>query len=714
MIGAIAGDIIGSRYEFNPIKTTDFELFGSDCRFTDDTVLTVALVEALVSGKDYCRLLKKYYRRYPNAGYGNSFKHWAADSTRKPYNSFGNGAAMRISPVGFYYNTLEEVLAKAEFYTAVTHNHPEGIKGAQATAAAIFLARNGSSKDEIRRYITDTFGYDLTRTCDQIRPGYSFDVTCQGTVPEAIICFLESTDYESAVRLAVSLGGDSDTLACITGGIAEGLYGMPVAIEKATLKYLDRNLRLVAEGFYKHMAFRLRPQLSELTEITAAELRNQITQWQESLKWIGDPTEYDHDVSFREELDYALAKYSTKYPLHKADAERIQLLDQKFLGMTEESEICVIADGDGKPTCTYREDNRLSSSEFRKKYWYYFRWPPQTDDDEEYESEEDQVSHEDRVSACNCDCCGGSIYYGSACIVFLHGSAQDEGQPEGYAMNRLQASDAVAHICAGCSNSFTNLDLIRFELSSELDIFHDESSPVGNDTAKCDKCGLELRTGHSRRMLDMLIAQIEYDQEGCRDRYIPIRADSLLELCATCGTAIGREEAKSAFHEMISEVSSNGEPDTFEKDEDWCVDEETIREHTSPFDPEKLAEAGIVTREHLKGRFFRVDIDWASSGVWETSRPCEVDGMGGNIDYEELELPDWLLNRFIFWEHWHSCADSHCDLPIDFDWESFSAYGRSLAVDLKYHLGPEISVCYRDKEVTLGPLFRDPVPKERK
>jgi len=246
MIGAIAGDIIGSRYEFNSIKTTDFELFGAGCRFTDDTVLTVALAEAILNDEDYVSLLKKYYRRYPDAGYGKSFRDWAAGISRKPYNSFGNGAAMRISPVGFYFGTLEEVLAKAEFYTAVTHNHPEGIKGAQATAAAIFLARNGSSKEEIRRYVTDTFGYDLSRTCDQIRPGYSFDVTCQGSVPEAIICFLESTDFEGAVRLAVSLGGDSDTQACIAGGIAEGFYGVPGWITDTTLGYLDEELREAA------------------------------------------------------------------------------------------------------------------------------------------------------------------------------------------------------------------------------------------------------------------------------------------------------------------------------------------------------------------------------------------------------------------------------------------------------------------------------------
>ncbi len=250
MIGSIAGDIIGSRFEFNPIKTMEFELFGPGCRFTDDTVLMVALAEAIIWEKDYCDLLKQYYHRYPDAGYGGTFIKWAADkSYTKPYNSFGNGSAMRISPVGFSYDTLEEVLAKAELFTSVTHNHPEGIKGAQATASAVFIARNGCSKDEIRRYVTETFGYDLSRTCDQIRPGYMFDVTCQGSVPEAIICFLESSDYESAVRLAVSLGGDSDTQACIAGGIAEGFYGIPKWIEEKAQCYLDSQLQNITNVF---------------------------------------------------------------------------------------------------------------------------------------------------------------------------------------------------------------------------------------------------------------------------------------------------------------------------------------------------------------------------------------------------------------------------------------------------------------------------------
>lgn len=249
MIGAIAGDIIGSPYEFNPHKSVDFPMFGPGCRFTDDTVLTIALAKSIITGEDYVELLKQFSRHYPKAGYGATFAKWAASSYCEPYNSFGNGAAMRISPVGFYYETLEDVLAKAETYTAVTHNHPEGIKGALATAAAIFMARNGGTKDDIRRYISSTFGYNLTRTCDQIRPGYRFDVTCQGSVPESIICFLESTDFDSAVRLAVSLGGDSDTQACIAGGIAEAMYGVPDWIKEQALGYLDEELRTIQHEF---------------------------------------------------------------------------------------------------------------------------------------------------------------------------------------------------------------------------------------------------------------------------------------------------------------------------------------------------------------------------------------------------------------------------------------------------------------------------------
>ena len=249
MIGAIAGDIIGSIYEWDRIKTKEFPLFGQRCKFTDDTVLTVALADAILRSKDYSAAMREYYRLYPRAGYGGMFRRWALSEHGDPYNSWGNGAAMRISPAGHAYDTLEETLAKAEAFTAVTHNHPEGIKGAQSVAAAMFLARTGSSKEEIREYVERTFGYDLSRTCDEIRPGYGFDVSCQGTVPEAFAAFLDAADFEDAVRNAVSLGGDSDTLACITGGIAEAFHGVPEDISRQTLDRLDERLREITLEF---------------------------------------------------------------------------------------------------------------------------------------------------------------------------------------------------------------------------------------------------------------------------------------------------------------------------------------------------------------------------------------------------------------------------------------------------------------------------------
>ena len=225
MLGAIAGDIIGSRFEQNPVKTTDFELFHPDCRFTDDSVLTLAVAEHILLGSNLIDTLKEYFHRYPEAGYGSKFQQWAGSTSREPYNSFGNGSAMRVSPVGFAFDSLETVLEKAQSVAEVTHNHPEGIKGAQATAAAICLARTGNSKREIKHYIETRFQYNLSEPLDEIRTKYDFDVTCPGSVPQAITAFLESENFEDAVRKAVSLGGDSDTQACIAGGIAHAFYG---------------------------------------------------------------------------------------------------------------------------------------------------------------------------------------------------------------------------------------------------------------------------------------------------------------------------------------------------------------------------------------------------------------------------------------------------------------------------------------------------------
>lgn len=224
ILGAIIGDIIGSVFEWHNVKTTDFKMFGTGTDFTDDSVLTFATMDAILNDLDYTTAYQKYGRNFPNRGYGGFFKSWIRAENPKPYNSYGNGSAMRVSPVGWAFNSLEEVLLQAKRSAEVTHNHPEGIKGAQATAAAIYLARNGSSKADIKQYVQDTFGYDLERRIDDIRPVYQFNETCQETVPEAIIAFLESDDYESAIRLAISIGGDSDTVACITGGIAEAFY----------------------------------------------------------------------------------------------------------------------------------------------------------------------------------------------------------------------------------------------------------------------------------------------------------------------------------------------------------------------------------------------------------------------------------------------------------------------------------------------------------
>lgn len=253
MIGAIAGDIIGSVYERKNVKRTDFTLFTPRSRFTDDTVLTIAVADSIMNGKDYALTIKEYGRKYPNVGYGGIFYQWLFSDKMAPYNSFGNGSAMRVSPVGFAFHTLPDVLEEAKKSACITHNHPEGIKGAQATAAAVFLAGKGASKDELKEYIAETFGYNMEQTLDEIRPQYSFDVTCQGSVPQAIIAFLESDDYEDAVRKAISLGGDSDTMACIAGGIAQAYYKkIPEFIIVETRKRLDGRMLQILDQFNEY------------------------------------------------------------------------------------------------------------------------------------------------------------------------------------------------------------------------------------------------------------------------------------------------------------------------------------------------------------------------------------------------------------------------------------------------------------------------------
>lgn len=252
MMGAIIGDIVGSVYEWRNIKTKEFPLFREDCFFTDDTVMTVAMAEAVMNGgsaDDVIDAMKKYGRMYPDAGYGGRFGAWLFSDSREPYNSYGNGSAMRVSPCGFIAGSLEEAITLAGISAQVTHDHPEGIKGAEATSAAIFLARSGKTIPEIRDYIDRNY-YPLNFTIDDIRDGYHFDETCQGSVPQAITAFLESTGFEDAIRNAVSLGGDSDTLAAITGSIAEAAYGVPQCIMDKAWSYLDEPLREVCRQWH--------------------------------------------------------------------------------------------------------------------------------------------------------------------------------------------------------------------------------------------------------------------------------------------------------------------------------------------------------------------------------------------------------------------------------------------------------------------------------
>jgi ADP-ribosylglycohydrolase len=255
VLGAIAGDIIGSPYEDRNIRTTEFPLFDAESMATDDSVLTVAVADSILRQCDYVQNLKDWHNRYPGAGYGWHFMLWAASPSREPYNSWGNGSAMRVSPVGFACSTLDETLDRAKRSAEVTHNHPEGIKGAQAVAASIFLARTGHSKVDLRDYVTATFGYDLSESIDAIRRHYTFDVSCQGSVPVAIRAFLESEDYEDAVRQAISVGGDSDTIACMTGGIAQAFYGgVPPAIADRVWEFLDEPLARVTRAFCREYA----------------------------------------------------------------------------------------------------------------------------------------------------------------------------------------------------------------------------------------------------------------------------------------------------------------------------------------------------------------------------------------------------------------------------------------------------------------------------
>ncbi len=250
MLGAIIGDIIGSPYEFESDKTKDFTLFVPDCRPTDDSIMTIAVGCACAEADcrneyEFKRVLAEKMReiglKYPDAGYGKRFYQWLIMNETEPYGGNTNGSAMRVSPVAWALDSLEEVERLARWSAEITHSHPEGIKGAEAVAAAVFLARTGSDKEEIREYIQSKY-YDLSFTVEEIRPGYSHDMTCEGSVPEAIVCFLDSEDFEDAVRNAVSLGGDGDTQACIAGAIAEAYYSVPDEITEEAIGYIDEDL----------------------------------------------------------------------------------------------------------------------------------------------------------------------------------------------------------------------------------------------------------------------------------------------------------------------------------------------------------------------------------------------------------------------------------------------------------------------------------------
>ena len=260
MYGALLGDIIGSPFEFDMgNKSKEFPLFSKNSTFTDDSVMTIAVGNAFLDAQPNADIewirhrlissMKQYGRRFPRAGYGGMFRRWLKCDDPQPYGSFGNGSAMRVSSAAWLYNDLETVRSMARLSAEVSHNHPEGIKGAEATASAIFLARTGSTKEEIKAYIVDNFGYDLSRTCDEIRPGYHHVETCQETVPEAITAFLEGESFEDVIRTAVSLGGDCDTLTCIAGSIAEGFYGVPEELKQECRNRLPEELRKVLDQY---------------------------------------------------------------------------------------------------------------------------------------------------------------------------------------------------------------------------------------------------------------------------------------------------------------------------------------------------------------------------------------------------------------------------------------------------------------------------------
>lgn len=260
MLGAVIGDIVGSVYEWNGIKTVDFPFWGENAGFTDDTVMTVACADALMRtmGREprevraaVIERMQYWGRKYPDVGYGSRFSGWLWENSPRPYHSWGNGSAMRVSAAGWLYDTMEQTTAHARYTAEVSHDHPEGIRGAEAVAAAVFLLRNGKTKEDVKGHVQGVYGYDLSFSLSEIRPAYRFDVSCRGSVPQAVVAFLESGDLESAIRNAVSLGGDSDTQAAIAGSLGEAHYGIPPALREKALSYLDDEMKEVCDRFYK-------------------------------------------------------------------------------------------------------------------------------------------------------------------------------------------------------------------------------------------------------------------------------------------------------------------------------------------------------------------------------------------------------------------------------------------------------------------------------
>lgn len=260
MLGAMAGDIIGSRFEFANIKTKEFPLFTNGCRFTDDSVLTAAVARALMEFREgkgalpdlAVSELRNFARSHPDAGYGGMFASWVDSQVPTPYGSYGNGAAMRISPVGWIASSKDEVREFSRQITSVTHNHPDAIRGAEAVSMAVYLLRTGAARDQVRLVIASEYGYDLNKSLDEIRPHYCFDVSCSGSIPPALTAFFEADDFEDAIRNAVSLGGDSDTIAAITGSLAEAHFGIPIGIREATSGFLDDELWLTILDFARY------------------------------------------------------------------------------------------------------------------------------------------------------------------------------------------------------------------------------------------------------------------------------------------------------------------------------------------------------------------------------------------------------------------------------------------------------------------------------